>query len=34
MPLPTGLVVKNGSNTRFWISSGMPVPLSATAITV
>ena len=27
-PLPTSLVVKNGSKMRSWISSGMPGPLS------
>ncbi|MCJ7622210.1 MAG: hypothetical protein MUO76_01810 [Anaerolineaceae bacterium] len=31
VPAPIGLVVKNGLNTFFWISSGMPVPVSDTA---
>ena len=31
MPWPTGLVVKNGSNTRLRSSSGMPGPVSATS---
>ena len=30
LPLPTSLVVKNGSNTRARTASGMPTPLSAT----
>ena len=30
MPLPTSLVVKNGSNTRGSTSAGMPSPVSAT----
>ena len=29
VPIPTGLVVKNGSNTRSWIVAGIPVPVSA-----
>jgi len=33
VPFPTGLVVKNGSNTRFWSSGAMPGPLSLTSIT-
>ena len=32
VPLPTALVVKNGSKTRSMISGGMPVPVSETAI--
>ena len=28
MPSPTGLVVKNGSKTRFFSSSGTPGPVS------
>ena len=31
VPRPAGLVVKNGSKTRFWSCSRMPSPLSATA---
>ena len=31
MPLPTSLVVKNGSNTLSWTSLDMPVPVSLTA---
>ena len=30
VPLPTGLVVKNGSNTRSRCSGAMPAPVSAT----
>ena len=30
VPLPTSLVVKNGSNNFAWISGGMPVPVSVT----
>ena len=33
VPLPTGLVVKNGSNRRSRISAGMPGPLSTTRTT-
>ena len=33
MPLPTGLVVKNGSKMRSRISAGMPGPLSTTRTT-
>jgi hypothetical protein len=29
---PSGLVVKNGSNTRARISAGIPGPLSATSM--
>ena len=32
VPLPTGLVVKNGSNTLSSTSGAMPVPVSATEI--
>src|SRR5271166_4233583 len=32
VPLPTSLVVKNGSKTLVRIASGMPVPVSATEI--
>ena len=32
MPLPTSLVVKNGSNARATTSGGMPLPVSPTAI--
>ena len=28
VPSPTGLVVKNGSKMRCWISAGMPGPVS------
>jgi hypothetical protein len=31
VPWPRGLVVKNGSKIRDWISAGMPGPLSATS---
>ncbi len=31
MPLPSGLVVKNGSNTRLTMSGVMPWPVSETA---
>jgi hypothetical protein len=30
VPLPRGLVVKNGSNNRFCASGGMPGPMSRT----
>ena len=30
VPWPSGLVVKNGSNTRCRISGGMPAPVSVT----
>ena len=33
VPLPSSLVVKNGSNTRARSSGGMPAPVSATSIT-
>jgi hypothetical protein len=32
VPLPTGLVVKKGSNTRSITSGGMPEPVSETLI--
>src|SRR5690606_17747657 len=32
LPLPTSLVVKNGSKTRVWFSAGMPGPVSLTSI--
>ena len=32
VPLPTGLVVKKGSNTRSRCSGVMPLPVSATRI--
>ncbi len=33
VPRPTGLVVKNGSKMRSQMASGMPAPVSSTAIT-
>ena len=33
MPLPTSLVVKNGSNTRASVSGAMPLPVSVTETT-
>ena len=33
VPLPTPLVVKNGSNTRGSVSGGMPAPVSVSSIT-
>ena len=33
VPVPTGLVVKNGSNSLSSLSSGMPVPVSSICIT-
>ena len=33
MPLPTGLVVKNGSKIRLFTSAGIPGPLSVTRTT-
>src|SRR5207248_2532340 len=32
VPLPTGFVVKKGSNTLDWIAAGMPQPESRTLI--